>query len=108
MISCKRENVWSNQDSRWSTLALAVDSQGQALFLLCRTPHSVHDFIEILLSLPLSLQGAMYLEGGPEASLYLSTSKMTIERFGIREGLEDNPLRLPLPVPNVIGISKKR
>ncbi len=107
MISCKQQNVWSQQDSKWSTLAVGEDSQGNILFLLSRTPCSVHDFIEILLSLPLSLKSAMYLEGGPQASLYLSTPRMTLERYGVWGGLEKNNLQFPLPLPNVIGISKK-
>ena len=107
MISCSHQNVWSRQDSKWSTLAVATDTQGNILFLFNRTPLSVHDFIEILLSLPLSLKSAMYLEGGPQASIYLSTSSMTLERYGVWGGLEKNPLPFPLPVPNVIGISKK-
>ncbi len=108
MISCTQQNVWSRQDSKWSTLAVAMDTQGNILFLFNRTPLSVHDFIEILLSLPLSLKSAMYLEGGPQASLYLSTSTITLERYGVWGGLEKNPLPFPLPVPNVIGISKKQ
>ena len=107
MISCSQQNVWSRQDSKWSTLAVGMDTQGNILFLFSRTPLSVHDFIEILLSLPLSLKSAMYLEGGPQASLYLSTSRMTLERYGVWGGLEKNSLQFPLPVPNVIGISKK-
>ncbi len=107
MISCSRQNVWSRHDSKWSTLAVGMDTHGNILFLFSRTPQSVHDFIEILLSLPLSLKSAMYLEGGPQASLYLSTSSTTIERYGVRGGLEKNPLPFPLTIPNVIGISKK-
>jgi uncharacterized protein YigE (DUF2233 family) len=107
MISCGGQNVWNKQDSKWSTLAVGTDTQGNILFLFSRTPSSVHDFIEVLLSLPLSLKSAMYLEGGPQASLYLSTPKMTIQRDGVWGGLEDNSLRFSLPVPNVIGIYKK-
>ena len=107
MISCKRQNVWSRQDSKWSTLAVGMDTEGNILFLFSRTAHSVHDFVDILLSLPLSLKSAMYLEGGPQASVYLSTSKMTLERYGVWGGLEENSLQFSLPVPNVIGISKK-
>jgi uncharacterized protein YigE (DUF2233 family) len=107
MISCDRQNVWSRQDSKWSTLALGMDTQGNILFLFSRTPNSVHDFIEILMALPLSLKSAMYLEGGPQASLYLSTPKMTLQRDGAWGNLEDNSLQFSLPVPNVIGIYRK-
>jgi len=107
MISCNGQNVWSRQNAKWSTLAIGMDDAGNVLFLFTRTPHSVHDFIEILLSLPLSLKSAMYLEGGPQASLYLSTPKMTLERNGVWEGLEENPFQFALPIPNVIGITRK-
>ncbi len=107
MISCDRQNVWTRQDSKWSTLAVGMDTEGNILFLFSRTAHSVHDFTDVLLSLPLSLKRAMYLEGGPQASLYLSTSKITLERNGMWGGMEENSLRFSLPVPNVIGIFKK-
>ncbi len=107
MISCDRQNVWNSQDSRWSTLAVGMDTQGSILFMFSTTPHSVHDFTEILLSLPLSLKSAMYLEGGPQASLYLSTPKTTLQRDGAWGGLEENSLQFSLPIPNVIGIHKK-
>jgi uncharacterized protein YigE (DUF2233 family) len=107
MISCKGQNVWSKQDAKWSSLAMGMDTKGNILFLFCRTPGSVHDFTQILLSLPLSLKSAMYLEGGPQASLYLSTPKISLERYCTLGGLESDALKFALPVPNVIGIVKK-
>lgn len=109
MVSCDRQNVWSRQNSKWSTLAIGTDTDGNILFLFSRTPQPVHDFIEALLSLPLSLKSAMYLEGGPQASLYLSTPKMTVDRNGVWEGLEEgkSSFQFALPIPNVIGITKK-
>jgi hypothetical protein len=107
MISCDRQNVWTRQDSKWSILALGMDTEGNILLLFSRTPNTVHDFIEILMSLPLSLKSAMYLEGGPQASLYLSTPKMTLQRDGAWGSLEENSLQFSLPIPNVIGICKK-
>ncbi len=108
MISCDNQNVWSQQNAKWSTLALGTDTEGNILFIFGRTPQSVHDFVEILLSLPLSLKTTMYLEGGPQASIYLSTPNMTLERNGTWEGFEEGAaFQFALPVPNVIGITKK-
>lgn len=108
MISCDQQNVWTQQNAKWSTLAVGMDKDGNILFLFSRTPHSVHDLIEILLSLPLSLKTAMYLEGGPQASLYLSTPKMTLERNGVWEGFEESgPFQFSLPIPNVLGVVRK-
>jgi uncharacterized protein YigE (DUF2233 family) len=107
MISCKGKNVWNDQNVKWSCLALGMDARGNILFLFCTTPGSVHDFIEILLSLPLDLKSAMYLEGGPQAALYLSTPRMDMERYCTLDGLQEDGLKFSLPVPNVIGIVKK-
>ncbi len=109
MISCGQQNVWNQQAGKWSTVAVGMDGRGNVLFMFGRSPSSVHDFIDVLLSLPLSLTGAMYLEGGPEASLYLNTGTATLERYGTWEAnfQNDNSLQIPLPIPNVIGIVKK-
>ncbi len=107
MISCDGQNVWTRQSSKWSTLAIGMDSAGNILFIFSRAPRSVHDLIEIILSLPLSLKSAMYLEGGPQASLYLSTPHMNLELNGVWEGFEENKvLQFSLPIPNVIGITR--
>jgi len=109
MISCEQQNVWSQQPTGWSTLAIGMDKNHNVLVIFSQQSYSVHDLIEILLSLPISIYNAMYLEGGPQASLYLSTKNSTIERYG---GWEDSPdshnsLRLWWPIPNVIGIVRK-
>ena len=109
MVSCEQHNVWNPQTTAWSTLAIGMDKSGQVLLIFSRQPYSVHDFIEILLALPISLYNAMYLEGGPQASLYLSTKNITLEKSGSWEGNPDsyNPIQVSWPIPNVIGIVKK-
>lgn len=109
MISCKRRNVWSQQDKKWSMVSLGMDGKGNVLFLLTRSPYSVHYFINILLRLDIDIQRAMYLEGGPEASLYLKTQHTETALFGSYEtgfNENDNSNRF-WPIPNVIGISPK-
>jgi hypothetical protein len=69
----------------------------------------VHDFTNILLSLPLSLYNVMYLEGGPEATLYFSANGVELEKIGTYErGLNENGFpKMARSIPNVIGIAKK-
>jgi len=110
MISCKGENVWVRQDRSWSMAVMGIDKEGQVLFIFSREPYPVHDFIDILFSLPISINNAMYLEGGPEASLYLSASGTEIEKVGgfetgFNEDAENNHA---WPIPNVIGIVKRQ
>ncbi|KJU84453.1 conserved hypothetical protein, secreted [Candidatus Magnetobacterium bavaricum] len=99
MISCQQKNVWSQQAGAWSMVVLGMDKGGNVLFIFTRTPYTVHDFIDILLKLPISITNAMYLEGGKPASLYLSVKDVEIERTG--DGVQS------WPVPNIIGIVKK-
>ncbi len=109
MISCHHENAWQEQNRRWSMVAMGMDTTGQVLFFYTRSPYSVHEFIDILLALPLSVARAMYLEGGPEASLYLSASGTEIDKLGSFEtGFNENDDNdHAWPIPNVIGIVRK-
>jgi hypothetical protein len=61
------------------------------------------------LSLPISILNAIYLEGGPEASLFFSSKGVEFERVGIyKTGFEEGPYKaVAWPIPNVIGIIKK-
>lgn len=109
MISCRQENVWSKQEKKWSMAVFGMDKGGNALFIFTRTPYSSHDFINMLLGLPISIYNAMYLEGGPEASLYFSAHGFELERWGAFEtGLNETDSHISAwPVPNVVGIVKK-
>ena len=109
MVSCRQENVWEKQNKMWSIAAFGMDKTGHGLFIFTESPYAVHDFINILLSLPISLYSAMYLEGGPEATLYLSAKGIEIEKIGSYEtGLNENGFpKIARPIPNVIGIVKK-
>src|SRR4030042_2747170 len=85
MVSCRQENVWEKQDRMWSLAAFGMDKSGNGLFIFTESHYSVHNFSNILLSLPVSLYNAMYLEGGPEATLYLSANGVEFEKMGSHE-----------------------
>jgi len=109
MVSCRQENVWEKQDKMWSVAAFGMDKSGNGLFIFTESRYSVHDFTNILLSLPVSLYNTMYLEGGPEATLYFSANGVEFEKIGSHAtGLNENDFpRIAHPIPNVIGIVKK-
>ncbi|NWG01869.1 MAG: phosphodiester glycosidase family protein [Syntrophaceae bacterium] len=110
MISCRQENVWAKQNKKWSLAVLGMDKGGHVLFIFSEAPYSGYDFNNILLSLPISIFNAMYLEGGREASLYFSAKGMVLEKAGIYESdFNGNTIRPGAqPIPNVIGIMKKK
>jgi hypothetical protein len=108
MIDCKGVNRWQKSARAWSTAALAIDDQGRVLMIHARSPWDVHDFIEILLKLPLGIRRAMYLEGGPEASLSLEGGGVSMLRIGSWETRfnENDANAAPWPLPNVIGVKR--
>lgn len=99
-------NVWQESGRRWSEAALGEDSAGRALFIFCRTPHTMPELNRILLRLPIGLVAAQHLEGGPEAQLYLESGGARLDLFGSFEtGFRDDDANpAAWPVPNVIGI----
>ena len=107
MVSCNGKNVWSPQSKKWSTAAIGMDSKGRMLFIHARSPYSTHDFINLLLALPIDLKRAMYVEGGKDAQLYINTGKHEFEFLGnyttAVEGAKGNSIAWP--VPNVVGIA---
>jgi hypothetical protein len=108
MISCRQENVWSKQDKMWSMAVFGMDKRGNGLFIFAKSRYSGHDFANLLLSMPISIHNAMYLEGGQQASLYFSAKDVKFERIGFPASLSENDnLPVARPIPNVIGIVKK-
>jgi hypothetical protein len=106
MLDCEGHNTWTPQPRRWSTAAVGVDGTGRVLLIHCRSPYSTHDFIDILRGLPLHLERLMYVEGGPEASLYVAAEgQEPIARIGSFETgfreLDDN--QDFWAIPNVIA-----
>ena len=107
MISCKGENVWSQQPKKWSTAAIGTDHQGRVLFIHVGSPYSTHDLINILRKLPLGINRAMYSEGGPQAQLYIRYGNKEHEFVGQFDLKLNDNINSPVlwPIPNVIGIS---
>jgi hypothetical protein len=101
MVSCDRQIVWAPDKKRWSTAAIGLDGAGRTLFIHARSRWSVHDVIERLLALPIDLRRAMYVEGGPEAQLFVRSGGREAERLGIIEATELDP-GLTWTIPNAV------
>ena len=109
VMDCKKKVVWVQDQKKWSMCLLCTDEDRNVLFVHCRSPYTVHNFMKQLLQLLPNINRAIYLEGGPESSLYLDTEKEKLSLMGSYEtGFweNDNNNRL-WPLPNVIGFSRK-
>ena len=71
-----------------------------------RSPLDVHDLIDRLKALPLGLVRLMYVEGGPEATLYLDAGGKQLVRVGSYEaGFNENAdNHAHRDLPHVIGV----
>lgn len=107
MISCKGRNVWRAEGKRSSVSAVALDSSGRVLFIHSAHALSTHDLIDSLLVLPMDIVRAMYVEGGPQAQLYVESSGRIMEFSGKLNPLFGNTGGLAWPLPNVIGVRRK-
>lgn len=106
MIDCNQNNTWRLQPEKYGMAVIAIDKQGNALFIFTRSAFSVHDFISILKLLPLNIYNAMYLEGSAPASFYLNYKGLEVEKTGSIMTNGDNGIAWELP--NIIGIVKKK
>ncbi len=103
MLGCSRENVWEPKDQQWSHAVIGQDAQGRLLLIHSRSPWSSHDFIDLLLSLPLDLVRLQYAEGGPPAQLFVQAGGATYEVVGMSRTPGDDSRR-QVAIPNVIGV----
>jgi hypothetical protein len=80
------------------------------LFLFSRTPYSMADFNRRLLALPLGVQRAMHVEGGPEASLSIHAAGVDEDHFGSYETgfVDDDSNAAAWAIPNVLGVAARR
>jgi hypothetical protein len=103
------QNVWPQNSRKWSEVALAVTSTNDIIVIFSRTPLSMHDFNERVLGLGLSIEAAMHLEGGPEASLSIHGGGIDLDLAGSYETgfREDDSNQRQWPIPNILGVAPR-
>jgi hypothetical protein len=108
LVSCDRKNVWAPSPRRFSAAAIGVDAKGRVLFIHARTPWPVHELVNALLALPIELRQAMYVEGGPEAQLFVRGGGRQHEWVGGFEHVPQAENRDAWPVPNVVAAVRRK
>jgi hypothetical protein len=99
-----------NPTQSCSMVLTSTDIDGNIYFIFSRSPYTHQTMIKFLMGLPFNLRQTVYLEGGPEASLYINTGKDTISKYGsyVSKSWANDDNDHFWEIPNVIGIRKKR
>ena len=102
-------SVWERQERRWSEAAVAVDHQGRLLFIFSRYPYTMKELNDILLALPLAIESAMHMDGGPPASLSIHAGGVNLDLNGSFEtgAIENDVVPAQSPIPNVLGVRRR-
>jgi hypothetical protein len=111
MIDNKQQGIyWKKKPVlKCSMTVLATDKSGNVIFLFARSPYNANEMIGFLLKSNLNIQTAMYLEGGPEACMYIKTNGNEILKFGsyVSYSCPNDDNVEVRTLPNILGIKKK-
>ena len=101
--------AWDKRPGQSCSMVVgATDTDGNIYFIFTRSPYTHQTMIRFLLGLPFNLRTTVYLEGGPEASIYISSGDTTIAKFGsyVSNSFAHDDNDHFWKIPNVIGIRK--
>lgn len=110
MIDCNGEAMgWNKKNQSCSMLVAAKDEKGRIWFIFSRSPYSHNQMISFLGTFKDDLRNAIYLEGGPETSLYIDIKDHCIEKIGsyVSQTFPTDTNNHFWELPNVIGIKVK-
>ncbi len=112
MIGCDGEGMAFSKrpDQSCSMIVTATDPEGNLYIIFTRSPYTHRSMISYLQGMPLNLRTTVYLEGGPEASLYVNTGDTVIAKYGsyVSNTCNNDDNDHFWKIPNVIAIRKKK
>jgi len=110
MISWKGEPLaWDKRPGQSCSMVIAAtDTDGNIYFVFTRSPYKQQTMIKFLLGLPLNIRTTVYLEGGPEASLYINAGDTLVAKYGsyVSNSYARDDNDHFWKIPNVIGVVK--
>lgn len=111
MIDWKGDPLaWDKRPGQSCSMVVAsTDTEGNIYFVFTRSPYTHQTMIRFLMGLPLNLRTTVYLEGGPEASLYLCSGDTIIAKYGsyVSNSYARDDNDHFWKIPNTIGVVKK-
>lgn len=103
-----RPMSWNKRAQYCSQLIVAEDKDGMVYFIFTRSPYSQNYMINFMVSM--GLRNAVYMEGGPQTSLYVNIGEHRIEKLGsyVSNTYPTDANGEFWPLPNVIGVRVKK
>jgi len=111
MIDCNGEAMgWNKRNQSCSMLVAAKDEKGRIWFIFSRSPYTHNHMISFMGAFKEDLRNAIYLEGGPETSLYIDIKDHCIEKIGsyVSQTYANDNNKDFWDLPNIIGIKVKQ
>lgn len=109
LVDCAgRAMPWPNR-KRFSAAAFGRDREGRAVFVHVRTPYRMEVFNRMLANPAFGIRGLIYLEGGPESSLYVDAEGQRVTEVGSYETgfYESDANRAYWDLPNVVAFEAR-
>ena len=111
MIDCNGTAMgWNKRYQSCSMMVAATDALGNIYYIYSRSPYTHNEMIRFMVGMPYGLTNAIYIEGGPETSLYIRTGDRVVEKVGSYVSQtypNDNNMSF-WALPNVIGMKLKK
>jgi hypothetical protein len=110
MIDCNGKPMfWKKKIQSCSMIIAAEGTDNKFYLIFCRSPYTHNQMIEFMLKMPYGIRNAIYLEGGPETSLFIDVNGHHIERVGswVSDTWESDENNHFWSLPNVVGIKSK-
>lgn len=106
LVGCDGEAIAWKDPKAYSAAAIGVDRDGRIVLMHARAPHRMRDISTTAAGLELA--GAIFVEGGPEASLIVHGRDGAVERVGSFETgfLENDGNHEFWDLPNIIGVAR--
>ena len=97
-------------DQSCSMVLTATDNVGNLYIIYTRSPYTHLAMIGFLQGLPLNIRTTVYLEGGPETSLYVNTGDTVIAKYGsyVSNTCDNDDNDHFRKIPNVIALRKRK
>lgn len=108
MVDCGTPSNWQSR-KRFSAAGFGVDSAGRAVFVHTRTPYRMTVLNRMLADPALGIEGMIYMEGGPEASLVVDDGGVRVSEIGSYEdGFHESDDNHEFwEVPNIVAFERR-